>query len=68
MTTEQMELGYNETEQAAFVPARKSRAARAAWWFARMRKVVQSAVDWQPAPQPPAEQVWLPGTRRELKF
>jgi hypothetical protein len=37
---------------------------RAQWWFQRMRLVVDRALDWQPAPQPPPEQVWLPGACR----
>jgi len=31
-------------------PHRKAAQARAAFWFDQMRKVVNAAVEWQPAP------------------
>jgi len=37
------------------------RPQRAAFWFARMRQVVERAIDWRPAPPPRPEQVWFPG-------
>jgi hypothetical protein len=40
------------------------RASRAQWWFARMRQVVDRAMDWQPIPPARPEQIWLPEPRR----
>jgi hypothetical protein len=68
MTNEQMELGLGAGKTQQSPTRRSSRATRAAWWFAQMRHVVQSAVDWPPAPEPPHEQVWFPGARREVKI
>jgi hypothetical protein len=36
------------------------------WWFERMRQVVDRAFDWQPAPPPRPEQIWFPGTHRQV--
>ncbi|MCX6922651.1 MAG: hypothetical protein NT154_05465, partial [Verrucomicrobia bacterium] len=38
------------------------------WWFERMRQIVDRAFDWQPAQMPRPEQIWLPGTHRELRL
>ncbi len=35
------------------------RQSRARWWFARMRRVVDQALDWRPAPPPRPEQIHL---------
>jgi hypothetical protein len=32
-----------------------------------MREIVERAMDWQIAGQPPPEQIWIPGTSREVK-
>ena len=40
------------------------RLTRAQWWFHRMRKLVDHAVDWRPAPPPRPEQIWFPSVRR----
>jgi hypothetical protein len=42
------------------------RLSRAQWWFERMRQAVDRARDWQPAPPPRPEQIWLPGTCRQV--
>jgi hypothetical protein len=67
MTNEQLELGYSDTKSLVPASRRGGRALRAAWWFGRMRHVVQSAVDWQTVPEPRPEQVWFPGAHREVK-
>jgi hypothetical protein len=36
------------------------------WWFERMRQIVDCAFDWQPAPPPRPEQIWFPGTHRQV--
>ena len=38
---------------------------RAAWWFGQMRKAVNAAVEWKPAPLARPEQTYIPlGTSR----
>jgi hypothetical protein len=39
---------------------------RAQWWFRRMRQIVDSALDWQPAPPPRPEQTLFPG--KDFRF
>ena len=62
-TNEQMELGFNARIQIK----RQERTSRSAWWFERMRKVVDNAFDWQPAPQARPEQTFIPGTHRQVE-
>jgi hypothetical protein len=38
---------------------RQNRRRRAQWWFDRMRQVVDSAMEWRPAPPARPEQVYL---------
>ena len=57
MINRQLELGLG-SERAGKV-LHRNRRARAAWWFEQMREVVNRAFDWQPAPEPRAEQIWL---------
>jgi hypothetical protein len=68
MTNRQLELGYGEAKESGPSVRRGNRAARAAWWFGQMRHVVQSAIDWQPAPDGRPEQVWFAGAHREVKI
>ncbi len=35
-------------------------------WFQRMRQIVDCALDWQPTPPPRPEQIWFPGTHRQV--
>lgn len=67
MSTEQLELGLNGAAERAPARRRESRIARAAWWFAQMRQIVDRAMDWQPAPPGRPEQTWLPNTQREVR-
>ncbi len=67
MTNEQMELGFSGTELQRAVGQRETRIQRAAWWFARMREAVNNAMDWQPAAEPRPEQIWLPGSQRQVQ-
>lgn len=55
LLVEQIELPLGK--RAAKKPRRRSAArrdleAKSRWWFAQMRRVVDRATDWQPAPQP----------------
>jgi len=36
------------------------------WWFQRMRQIVDRAFDWQPAPPARPEQIYFPGTHRQV--
>jgi hypothetical protein len=67
MTNQQLELGYDGLKLQVTVRRREGRAARAAWWFAHMRRIVESAMDWQAAPGTRPEQVWFPGAQRQVK-
>ena len=64
MTNEQMELSLANGRVCSSLNRRQRRLNRAAWWFDRMRQVVDRAIDPTPAPRP--EQVWmeLPQFRR----
>ena len=42
---------------------RQRRVSRARWWFSQMRRVVDEAVAWTPAPAIDSEQTNLPLTR-----
>jgi len=59
----QMELTLNQFRH--YSPRRgQRRTSRAAWWFRRMREVVDSAFDRQPEMQARPEQILLPTERR----
>lgn len=66
-TDKQLELGFN-----GFPPrvaaGREGRIARANWWFARMRDIVEQAMDWSVTAEPRPEQIWMPGANREVKI
>jgi hypothetical protein len=54
----QMELGLSTAQRLAnSLNHRRRRANRARWWFAQMRRAVDSALDWQPAPPVPPERL-----------
>ncbi len=59
MTNEQLELGLGGTKLAVQGGRREGKIQRAAWWFAQMRQIVNSAMDWQPTPTAPPQQEWL---------
>jgi hypothetical protein len=58
----QLEMSFGT--MPATVGKTQPRANRAQWWFARMRQVVDRAMDWQPIPPARPEQIWLPEPRR----
>jgi len=67
-TDNQLELGFNHSiRPTPGTGRREGRIARAAWWFARMRDIVEHAMDWQAAGKPRPEQIWIPGATREVK-
>jgi hypothetical protein len=66
-TNEQLELGFTGIKPCLNGARCKGRIARAGWWFTQMREIVERAMDWQIAGQSPPEQIWIPGTSREVK-
>jgi hypothetical protein len=66
-TDNQLELGFNPDSQCrGATPARHGgRIARAGWWFAQMRDIVERAMEVAGEPRP--EQIWIPGANREVK-
>jgi hypothetical protein len=42
---------------------RQRRVSRARWWFSQMRRVVDDAIEWAPAPATRPEQANLPPTQ-----
>jgi hypothetical protein len=57
-TRSQLDLGFNGTP-ACERPAWRRRQilrSRAAWWFHQMRRAVDSAIEWRPAPAARPEQ------------
>lgn len=63
-TNGQLELGFNGAKLCLKATGPRGRIARAAWWFAQMRAVAGHAAE--PA-EPRAQQIWIPGTSREIK-
>jgi hypothetical protein len=68
-TDRQLELGFNPGVQyrGANNARRAGRIARANWWFARMRNLVDQAMDWSAAAEPRPEQIWIPGAHRQIE-
>lgn len=66
-SNKQLELGFNGVRIPSGAAPREGRIARANWWFARMRAVVEDAMDWSAAAEPRPEQIWIPGANREVK-
>ena len=66
-TIEQLELGFNGGQIRTGAAPRDGRIARADWWFARMRTIVENAMDWSAAAEPRPEQIWIPCAHREVK-
>ncbi len=63
----QLELGLNGVRRTTRIARRENRMARAAWWFGKMREVVNGAMDWSAAGQPRPEQTLLPGAYRQVQ-
>lgn len=57
---DQMELGLSTAQRLTnSLHHRQRRRGRAQWWFAQMRRAVDAAIDWQPAPVARPEQTWF---------
>ncbi len=48
MNTNQMELGLKAKQARATARQKQRRQQRAQWWFAQMRRVVDTALEWKP--------------------
>lgn len=68
LNNEQMELSLSGARRARRRARRETRMTRAAWWFTKMRAVVNNAIDWETAGQPRPEQTWLPGAKRSVRI
>lgn len=66
-TDNQLELGFTGIRPAPGTGRGEGRIVRAAWWFARMRDIVERAMDGEAAGQPRPEQIWIPGATREVE-
>jgi len=67
MTDAQLELSLGSARMTQ--PLRSNRRPStlgSGWWFQRMRQVVDRAFDWQPTPPARPEQIWFPGTHRQV--
>jgi hypothetical protein len=56
---DQMELSLTGKGGRRRRQARQSRRGHAQWWFARMRQVVDSAMEWRPTPRARPEQAYM---------
>ena len=67
MNNAQLELSLGNA-RATLLPRPNHRPSTftSRWWFERMRQIVDRAFDWQPAPPPRPEQIWFPGTHRQV--
>ena len=67
MTNAQLELSLGNPRLASSPRVnRRPSSFNSRWWFQRMRQIVDCAFDWQPTPSPRPEQIYFPGTHREL--
>ena len=48
MNTNQMELSLKAKQIRATAAQKQRRQQRAQWWFAQMRRVVASSMEWKP--------------------
>ena len=60
MNSQQLEISLTSRYRRGRRPVRPCRVPRARWWFSQMRRVVDQAADWTPAPNVQGEQIHLP--------
>jgi len=63
MNGQQLEISFDHSIPLRRGTRHQRRIARAQWWFAQMRQVVDRAWDWEPAPPARPEQVCMPRMR-----
>jgi hypothetical protein len=54
-----MELSLDAKTLRAARQGRRQRRQRAQWWFGQMRRVVDAALEWRPAPPARPAQVYF---------
>jgi len=59
MNKNQMELSLQAGKNLAWTRRKEHRKQRAQWWFKQMRRVVDAAMEWQPADHSHPEQSYL---------
>ena len=59
LVTHQLNLSIPSRSNNRRRPPRKVARARAAYWFDRMRKAVNAAREWQPAPAARPQQTYI---------
>jgi hypothetical protein len=65
---QQLELGLSSTARNSRLARRERRLARAAWWFRKMRAVVDAAAECPAISAPRPEQTLLPGSYRQIRI
>ena len=60
----QLELSFGANAICHPAGQQPRRPGRAAWWFRRMRQIVDSACEWRAALPARPEQIWLPDACR----
>jgi hypothetical protein len=63
---DQLELSLNQSLLAAPKRGVRGSPVTSKWWFARMRHIVNRAIDWRPAPLGRPEQIWFPNHQHHL--
>lgn len=64
----QLELSLSGAPRGARLARRERRLARAAWWFSKMRAVVNDVVACPSAKVARPEQTFLPGAYRQIRL
>ncbi len=64
----QLELSLSGAPRGTRLARRERRLARAAWWFAKMRAVVNAATVCPSETTPRPEQTFLPGAYRQVRL
>ncbi|MEK7781957.1 MAG: hypothetical protein AAB370_10705 [Verrucomicrobiota bacterium] len=65
---QQLELGLSGAPRGTRLARRERRLVRAAWWFNKMRAVVNAATECPSANAPRPEQTFLPGAYRQIRL
>jgi hypothetical protein len=65
---QQLELGFSGAPRGTRFVRRERRLARAAWWFNKMRAVVNAATVCPSENAPRPEQTFLPGAYRQVRI
>lgn len=65
---QQLELGLSGAPRGTRLARRERRMTRAAWWFNKMRAVVNAATECPSATAPRPEQTFLPGAYRQVRI